>query len=223
MSSSSVSKAIVRISGQVKTIPRHAYAVLLINSAVNRLKEERKQHECKEALAAQREREDRDRVERREREDREAQEKRTLAELEAECECTRRAVELEAAEKLAVLEKVRREAEALRKKNEHLLRTLHPINEKEDLEVYLTGMEHILLQYQVNEGEWLFYLTANMSGRYAALARGLTIDDDEEYEAVKGRLLEAAGLTTMVPVSSCSSWTVRILGPGGVPASDTPD
>ena len=38
---------------------------------------------------------------------------------------------------------------------------------------------------------------ANMSGRYAALVQGLTIDDDEEYEAVKGRMLEAAGLTTM--------------------------
>ena len=58
-------------------------------------------------------------------------------------------------------------------------------------------MEHILLQCQVDEGEWLFYLTANMSGRYAALVQGLTIDDDEEYEAVKGRLVEAAGLTTM--------------------------
>ena len=42
-------------------------------------------------------------------------------------------VELEAAEKLAVLEKERREVEALRKKNERLLRNLHPINEKEDL------------------------------------------------------------------------------------------
>ena len=119
-------------------------------------------------------------MERREREDREAQEKRVLAELEAKCERTRRAVELEAAEKLAVLEKERREAEALRKKNERLLHTLHPIKEKEDLEVYLTGMEHILLQCQVDEGEWLFYLTANMSGRYAALMQGLAIDDDEE-------------------------------------------
>ena len=27
--------------------------------------------------------------------------------------------------------------------------------------------------------------------------QGLTIDDDEEYEAVKGRLVEAAGLMTM--------------------------
>ena len=81
------------------------------------LKEERKQCECEEALAAQCEREDRDRVERREREDRETQEKRALAELETECERTRRAVELEAAEKLAVLEKERREAEALRKMN----------------------------------------------------------------------------------------------------------
>ena len=38
---------------------------------------------------------------------------------------------------------------------------------------------------------------ANISGRYAALVQGLTKDDDEEYEAVKGRLLEAAALTTM--------------------------
>ena len=136
-------------------------------------------------------------MERREREDREAQEKQVLAELEAECERTRCAVELEAAEKLAVLEKARKEAEALRKKNERLVCTLHPIKEKEDLEVYLTGMEHILLQCQVDEGEWLFYLTANMSGHYAAFVQGLTLVNYEEYDVVKGWLLEAGGLTTM--------------------------
>ena len=161
------------------------------------LKEERKQREREESLAAQRNWEDRDRVERREREDQETQEKQALAELEAELEHTRHVVELEAAEKLAVLEKERREVEALRKKNERLLRNLHPIKEKEDLEVYLNGMEHILRQCQVDEDEWLFYLMAKMSGRYAPLVQGLTIDDDEEYEAVKGRMLEAAGLTTI--------------------------
>ena len=77
---------------------------------------------------------------REEREDREAQEKRAIAELEAECERTRCAVvELEAAEKLAVLEKERREAVVLRKNNERLLRTLHPIKEKEDLEFISLG------------------------------------------------------------------------------------
>ena len=49
--------------------------------------EERKQRELEEALAAQRNWEDRDRVERRE--DRETQEKQALAELEAEREHTR--------------------------------------------------------------------------------------------------------------------------------------
>ncbi len=36
-----------------------------------------------------------------------------------------------------------------------------------------------------------------MTGRYAALVQGLTITDDEDYKVVKGRLLEASGLTSM--------------------------
>ena len=42
----------------------------------------------------------------------------------------------------------------------------------------------------------MFYLTVNLCGRYATLVHGLTIDEDDGYETVKGRLLEAAGFTT---------------------------
>ncbi len=50
-------------------------------------------------------------------------------------------------------EESRREAEVLRRKSERLLRTLQPIREKEDLEMYLKGLEHTLTQCQVAEEE----------------------------------------------------------------------
>ena len=40
------------------------------------------------------------------------------------------------------------------------------------------------------------YLKANMTSRYTELVQGLTIDPDEPYTKVRGRLLEAAGFTT---------------------------
>ena len=66
----------------------------------------------------------------------------------------------------------------------------------EDLEVYLTGLEQTLTKCQVEEEEWVFYLTSNLKGKYKILMQGLTVDDEEDYQMVKGRLLEAAGFTT---------------------------
>ncbi len=88
-----------------------------------------------------------------------------------------------------------REAEVLRKKHERQLRTLQPIREEDDLETYIKGLEHTLIQCQVDEEEWLFYLTANMTGKYATLIQGLSVAVEENYVSVKNHLMEAAGLT----------------------------
>ena len=48
----------------------------------------------------------------------------------------------------------------------------------------------------MEEEEWVFYLTSNLKGKYKILMQGLTVDDEEDYQTVKGRLLEAAGFTT---------------------------
>ena len=117
-------------------------------------------------------------------------------ERQAELEARRRELDEEAAEKRAAKEAEKREAEATRKRYDRLLKSLHPMREKDDLETYITGMEHMLQQCQVEEAEWVFYLTVNLSGRYATLVHGLTIDEDDGYETVKGRLLEAAGFMT---------------------------
>ena len=86
-------------------------------------------------------------------------------------------------------------ADNLRRKNERLLKSLHPMRENGDLETYIKGLEHTLIQCQVDE-EWLFYLTANMTGKYATLVQGLSVAEDENYVSVKNRLMEAAGLTS---------------------------
>ena len=112
--------------------------------------------------------------------------------------------ELRAAEKKAKEEDLaeqrreeaeRRLAETAQRKKERLLRSIAKITRDEDLEVYLDGLEHHLQQCQVEEEEWQLYLTANMTGKFAELVQGLTIDPDEPYAKLRGRLLEAAGLT----------------------------
>ena len=70
-------------------------------------------------------------------------------------------------------------ADNLRRKNERFLKTLHPVREKDDLETYIKGLEHTLIQCQVDEEEWLFYPTANMMGKYATLVQGLLVAEDE--------------------------------------------
>ena len=99
------------------------------------------------------------------------------------------------AEEKAEREEERKLADAGRRKQERLLRTITKIGENY-LEVYLDGLEHHLQLCQVEEAEWPMYLTANMTGRYAELVQGLTIDPDEPYTKVRGRLLEAACFTT---------------------------
>ena len=69
----------------------------------------------------------------------------------------------------------RQDEEVVRRKNERLLRSLQPMKEKEDLETYIQGLEHTLTQCQVEEEEWLFYLTANMTGKYSNLVQGLAV------------------------------------------------
>ena len=105
-------------------------------------------------------------------------------ELEAEATEKR---EAKAAERLA--------AEEARRKRDRLLKSLHPMETTEDQEVYLTGLEQTLTKCQVEEEEWVFYLT-NLKGKYKILMQGLSVDDEEDYQTVKGRLLEAAGFTT---------------------------
>ena len=133
---------------------------------------------------------------RKEKEARELAEKVMLEERQAELEARRQELDKEAAEKRAAKEAEKREAEATRKWYDRLLKSLHPMRENDDLETYLTGMEHTLQLCQVEEAEWVFYLTVNLSGHYATLMHGLTIDEDNGYETVNGRLLEVAGFTT---------------------------
>ena len=113
---------------------------------------------------------------RREKADREAAEKEAWERSQAKLEGRRRELEEEAAEKRAASEKAKQVAEATRKRNNRLLRTLRPMGEREDLEVYLTGFEHTLQQCQVEEADWLPYLCAYLTGKNLALVQGLTID-----------------------------------------------
>ena len=53
------------------------------------------------------------------------------------------------------------------------------MREKDDLETYIKGLEHTLIQCQVDEEEWLFYPTANMMGKYATLVQGLLVAEVE--------------------------------------------
>ena len=76
-----------------------------------------------------------------------------------------------------------------------MLRTITKIGPKDDLEAYLENMEHHLTHCKVEEAEWPLFLTANMSGKYLELVQGLTIDPEEDYATLKGRLFEAAGFT----------------------------
>ena len=101
------------------------------------------------------------------------------SQTELEAEATEKR-EAKAAERLA--------AEEARRKRDRLLKSLHPMETTEDLEVYLTGLEQTLTKCQVEE-EWVFYLTSNLKGKYKILMQGLTVDDEEDYKTVKGRLL----------------------------------
>ena len=129
-----------------------------------------------------REQEEVDRI-RMEKDERDAKELREWREAVEETARLQREKEAAAATKLAQLEmdrlqmlKEQREAnekrqdeDVVRRKNERLLRSLQPMKEKEDLETYIQGLEHTLTQCQVEEEEWLFYLTANMTGKYSTL------------------------------------------------------
>ena len=87
----------------------------------------------------------------------------------------------------------RRLAETAQRKKERLLRSITKITQDEDLEVYLDGLEHHLQQCQVEEEEWPLYLTANMTGRFAELVQGLTIDPDEPVFQVEGQAAGSCG------------------------------
>ena len=94
-----------------------------------------------------------------------------------------------------VKEEDRLKEETKRRQHERLLRTITKIGPKDDLEAYLENMEHHLTHCKVKEAEWPLFLTANMSGKYLELVQGLTIDPEEDYATLKGRLLEASGFT----------------------------
>ena len=127
---------------------------------------------------------------------REAAEKEAWEQRHAEMAASQKELEAEATEKREAKAVERLAAEEARRKQDRLLKSLHPMETTEDLEVYLTGLEQTLMKCQVEEEEWVFYLTSNLKGKYKILMQGLTVDDEEDYQTVKGRLLEAAGFTT---------------------------
>ena len=118
-----------------------------------------------------------------------AEEWRALAEQEERLRTEKATKEAMIAEEKAERDEERKLADAGRRKQERLLRTIMKIGEKDDLEVYLDGLEHHLQHCQVEEAEWPMYLTANMTGHYAELVQGLTMDPDEPYTKVRDRLL----------------------------------
>ena len=134
-------------------------------------------------LKVDEQREERRQRERREKEERDAQEMREWKQTAEETTHLQREKDATAATRLAQLEldrlhalteqseadEQRRVADNLRRKNERLL---YPMREKDDLETDIKGLEHTLIQCQVDEEEWLFYLTANMTGKYATLVQG---------------------------------------------------
>jgi len=82
-----------------------------------------------------------------------------------------------------------------KRRKDRLLNHLAKIGSSDDLEAYLEHTEHHLQHCEVEQEEWQFYLTSNLTGRHLELVQGLTVADDDGCATVKARLLEAAGYT----------------------------
>ena len=102
--------------------------------------------------------------------------------------------------------------EAERRRKDRLLCSITKISTSDDLETYIDNLEKLLQQCDVPEGEWLFYLTANLSRKYLRLLSGLMVQDEDTWDTVKPRLL--ATPARMQPILSfhtlLSSVTTRL-------------
>ena len=91
----------------------------------------------------------------------------------------------------------RREEEVQTRKVEARLRTIRKMGPTDELDAYLAMVEQTLKQCQVEETEWIGYITSGLSGQFLTLAQNIRGggEDEEKYVSFKARLLDVAGLT----------------------------